>query len=293
MTCLTHHRYHLARLTKRARLSTLHFKPTHFITYLVTFLFYFSLLTFSATPHASSCSNQFFDNLSVVTHIYDGDTVKLANGDKVRLIGINTPEMNYDTGKPQPFAQEAKRHLEKLILGKKIGVKYGLEKTDRYQRKLAHIFLPNGTNVQYGLLKEGLAFTTFFPPNLWGHNCYLHAESIAKRNKLRVWNNPYFKPVAANEINKNQLGFKHVTGTVSHVINSNKSIQIILSNKVSLRISKKDIHYFKNFKPGLTGKQLTGLTITASGWISLHKNRFSIRIKHPGALRVKSTKNLL
>ena len=229
---------------------------------------------------ASNCTNTSFNDRAVVTRVYDGDTVKLKNGKHIRLIGINTPEMNYDTGTPEPYAKKAKRFLEKRVLNKKIGIKYGRDKKDRYKRVLAHIFLLDGTNLQYQLLKAGLAFNISIPPNLWQHECYKKAENQAKLQKKGIWNSPYYQAVDANKINKHHTGFKQIKGIVRNVLTTKKSVLIILSDKMALRIHKKDLHYFKHFKP----KRLIGKRITAKGWVRQYKKSFNMRIRHPDAM---------
>jgi len=278
-----YYRHHLVLLLlKRTRLSN-SFKATY-PTFLLLFSFFVSslLLSPALAAQTNTCSSRSFDERALVVRVYDGDTVKLANGDSIRLIGINTPEMNYDTGTPEPYAKKAKRFLEKLVLKNKIGIKYGAEKTDRYKRKLAHIFLLDGTNLQYEILKSGLAFNISIPPNLRRHNCYFNAEKTARNNNLGIWKSPHYKPVKASKINKNQLGFKLITGKVNSVLKTKKSIRIKFSEKMALRINKKDLHYFKNLQP----EQLIGKHITARGWVNLYKHRFSMRIRHPDAMSV-------
>ncbi len=241
-----------------------------------------SLFFFSSAPFAqeSNCSYHSFDKRERVTRVYDGDTVKLANGEKIRLIGINTPEINYKTGNPEPYAKKAKRFLEKRVLNKRVGIKYGKEKKDRYKRKLGHLFLLNGDNIQYQMLAAGLAFNITIPPNLWQHNCYQKAAKTAQQKRLNIWKSPYYKPIAATKINKHKLGFRRINGKVENVLRTKKTIWIKFSDKMALRISKKDLHYFTGLRP----KTLIGKQVSASGWISLYKNRFSMRIKHPNAL---------
>jgi len=274
--CTTYSRYYLAR---RARLTNLS-RTSFFVLPIV--LFFFLFLSASAAQ-ANACTSQSFDKRAVVTQVYDGDTVKLANGDKIRLIGINTPEMNYKTGDPEPYAVKAKRFLEKRVLRKKIGIKYGRESKDRYKRTLAHVFLLDGTNLQYEILKAGLAFNISIPPNLGQQRCYRDAEGQAQTKQIRVWKSPYFKPVNALKVNKHQVGFKRISGKVSRVLETKKTIWIKFSEKMAIRISKKDLHYFKNFQP----QNLVGKQIKAKGWISLYKRRFSMRVKHPDAISFK------
>ena len=199
-------------------------------------LLFSSLLLFPSISFSQDdvCSHLSFDKRQVVTHVYDGDTVKLANGEKIRLIGINTPEMNYDTGSPEPYAKKAKQLLEKHVLKKKIGIKYGKEKKDRHKRRLGHLFLLDGTNVQHEILNSGLAFHIAIPPNLWQHDCYKKTEQEAKKKHLRIWKSPYFKPINANRVNKSKLGFKQVSGKIESVLATKKTIWIKFSEKMAI-----------------------------------------------------------
>lgn len=267
---------------------TISIKTSHKQSSLIPFLFLLLLFTPAIFAQPSlqtdskedNCSSLSFDKRAVVTRVYDGDTVKLASGEKIRLIGINTPEMNFKTGSPEPYAKKAKKFLEKRVLKKRIGIKYGKEKRDRYKRRLGHLFLLDGTNLQAELLKSGLAFNITIPPNLWQSDCYKQIENKAKENKLKIWKSPYYKSISAKRVNKHKLGFRRIIGTVKNVLSTRKTLWIQFSDKMALRISKKDLHYFKNLQP----KRLIGKKISASGWISFYKHRFSMKIKHPNAL---------
>lgn len=66
---------------------------------------------------------------NVVREVVDGDTLVIANGTKIRLVGIDAPEMEYCGG------EEAKKELEKLVLGKEVGLSQ--IKIDNFKRLLA------------------------------------------------------------------------------------------------------------------------------------------------------------
>src|SRR5210317_1758734 len=89
-----------------------------------------------------------------VTRVSDGDTVKAQGHDieiKVRLVGIDTPETSKKKRDPgQPYSQQAKKHLAKLVLNKTVDIKgYGL---DRYGRVLAVISL-DGMNINLEMVR--------------------------------------------------------------------------------------------------------------------------------------------
>ena len=99
------------------------------------------------------------DGEARVTEVIDGDTVVLDNGRQVRLVGIQAPKL--PLGRPGfekwPLADAAKSALEDLVLGKTVTLGYGGLRTDRYNRLLAHLFLPDGAWVQGRLLEDGMA----------------------------------------------------------------------------------------------------------------------------------------
>jgi endonuclease YncB( thermonuclease family) len=72
------------------------------------------LLCVSALARAD-CAADRIDELARVARVHDGDTVVLHDGRKLRLIGINTPELPREDSPGQPFAQEARAALATLL----------------------------------------------------------------------------------------------------------------------------------------------------------------------------------
>ena len=254
----------------------------------------FAVCTLLYTPFALSedCLSNRIDQYSTVKQVYDGDTVKLTNGKKIRLIGINTPEMNYKTGEPEPFAKAAKTFLTRKVLKKKIGIRYGADKKDRHGRYLAHIFLNDELNLQQALLEKGLAVNISFPPNLWQQGCYMDAEKEARKNKIGVWKNHHKNIILASNIKPTQTGFQFIKGRISNIKQDKKIIWLNLStnsnaNKqtktpISLKIYKKNLSYFKN----MNIEQLKGKKIIVKGWISRYKKHYYMTVRHPNALQI-------
>lgn len=90
-----------------------------------------------------------------VSRIIDGDTIEIESGEKVRLLGINTPE------KGEKYYAEAKNFLEEYISNETIQLEYGDEKFDKYNRILAYIHF-NEENINLKIVEEGFA-TPYFP----------------------------------------------------------------------------------------------------------------------------------
>ena len=248
----------------------------------LVFTGFWLISTYSFPVYSFDCISDQIDEYAVVKQVYDGDTVKLTNGKKVRLIGINTPEINYKTGNPEPYAKKAKYFLQQKVLKQKIGLRFGNDKKDRHGRFLAHIFLRDKINLQQALLKNGLAVNIAIPPNLWQQDCYLNAEKEARRLRKGIWENHNQNIIDAQQIKSAQTGFQFVKGTVMEINEDKKTIWLKLSNKMSLRIFKKNLVYFNN----MNIKRLKNKRIIARGWVNRYKKRYHITIGHPNALQL-------
>ena len=127
------------------------------------------------------------DDYGVVADVYDGDTVLLEDGRKIRYLGVDTPE----TAKPwdpvaAPYADEAKEYNWNRVMGKKVGLIYGPERKDHYGRILAYIIV-DGNCVNAELLRRGLARLFVAGKYMKFKKWFLKAEREAKNNHLRLW----------------------------------------------------------------------------------------------------------
>ena len=99
----------------------------------------------------------------VVERVIDGDTIVVRGIGRVRLIGVDTPE-TVDPRRPvQFFGREASAFTKRLLEGQPVRLEYDRERTDRYGRTLAYVFLPDGTfaNAEIVRLGYGHAYTRF------------------------------------------------------------------------------------------------------------------------------------
>jgi endonuclease YncB( thermonuclease family) len=124
---------------------------------------------------------------AVVKTVVDGDTLTTEEGDKVRLIGINTPEKNED------LYDDAKGYLTALLRGKKIGLETDVEKLDQYQRRLCYVFL-DGRFVNGDLVRRGYAHVYRWEPNLKHLKALRYLQQQALGEKLGLWSLPAPEP---------------------------------------------------------------------------------------------------
>ena len=118
-----------------------------------------------------------------VVKVYDGDTITLASGDKVRLRWVNTPEL-----RPlEPFAVEARDSATKLLMGQEVELVYGPgDKRDGYGRLVAGI-RSEESDLSMHLLKQGYAHVFLIPPDDLDPAGLLAAQDEARSKKLGIW----------------------------------------------------------------------------------------------------------
>lgn len=99
------------------------------------------------------------EEAGVCTKVVDGDTIYLDNGEKIRFVGVNTPERGVEG------YITSKNFVQKLCLGKEVGIDVDDSKhSDKYGRTLG-VVIVDGKNVNEMLLKEGLAEIMYMPPS--------------------------------------------------------------------------------------------------------------------------------
>jgi len=249
-----------------------------------SFLFLCACLLGTASPPcpAATCPAGHVDERVQVIYVYDGDTVKLSDGRRVRLIGIDTPEIDRTGGSNEPLASEARATLEEMLdrENRVLLLQYGAQHTDHYGRLLAHGFLQNGDNVAVSLLQKGLATTLVVPPNTWAKDCYQRIEDDARTDRLGLWSLKRYQTLASNDLTLETTGFRIVRGRITDMHESTRSLWIDLQGPLTLHISHKDL---TNFAPGYL-EQLVGRTVEVRGWIKRDRNGLRLRISHPAAL---------
>lgn len=243
----------------------------------------FLLLAGFSIAHAA-CETDHFDLSTKVTYIFDGDTIEIESGERVRLVGVNTPELGRDGRKPEAFAQKAKKQLTQLIRqhDNRVKLRYGTQRRDKYNRLLAHVYLSNGASVSEWLLERGLATALTVPPNTWLHSCYQSAENSAKSANRGLWSLPEYQPIESTALKPGDTGFHLIRGKVIRVGHSKKSIWLNLAGNTALRIDRKDLRYFQNLKP----ESLLDKTLIARGWLYSYNEEMRLRIRHPAAIEI-------
>jgi micrococcal nuclease len=123
--------------------------------------------------------------------VIDGDTVELADGRRVRYIGIDTPELRRRQGdrwvlRPEPWAEEALEMNRRLVEGKTVRLELDREREDGYRRLLAYVYVGD-LFVNGELVRYGLASVRLYPPNLKQAETLLKAQREAQKAHRGIW----------------------------------------------------------------------------------------------------------
>ncbi len=236
---------------------------------------------------STACPAADYDETTRIKYIHDGDTLHLKDGRKVRLIGINTPEVARGNHAAEPFAAEATDALKALFkTSKSISLVYGEEKHDRYERLLAHGFTDNGKNIQAALLNQGHARAITFPPNTRFSACYLQQEREARCSKAGLWKK--IKPLAAKKLDDTQIGFQLVIGKLKSININKKGIWLNLDDKltVGIRPDNQSLFDVNSIYKMLNQK------VMVRGWLNKSKTTtattrsYYIRARHPSSIQL-------
>lgn len=147
----------------------------------------------------------------LVRRVIDGDTIELADGTRIRYIGINTPEVG------QPGGKEATEANGALVEGKKVRLEYDIQKQDKYGRTLAYVYLEDGTIfVNAELVRQGYAQVATYPPNVKHVDLFQKYQQEAQTSQRGLWGNKSQHKPEEPTTNQNDIVYITKTGKKFH-----------------------------------------------------------------------------
>ncbi|WP_437201301.1 thermonuclease family protein [Planctomicrobium sp. SH664] len=122
-----------------------------------------------------------------VRRVVDGDTLLMENGERVRLLGIDTPETKKEGVPVQPFGPEAHLFTQRMVEGKEVRLEFDRERYDQYHRTLAFVHI-DGLLLNEEIIRNGLseAETQYSFRNDYKRR-FINAEKEARVKGLGIW----------------------------------------------------------------------------------------------------------
>ncbi len=124
-----------------------------------------------------------------VVGVVDGDTFRAIVGgreERIRLIGVDTPEVASYGGRGECFGSEAGAFAKERLEGHSVRLIYDRERRDRYDRLLAYVYI-EGELFNLTLLREGYATALEVPPNTTMAAAFDRAEEDARAAGIGLW----------------------------------------------------------------------------------------------------------
>lgn len=132
-----------------------------------------------AVPSITPISSATF---AKVVRVIDGDTIVIDSGQKIRYIGMNTPEVETS----ECFATVASEINKNLVLGKMVKLEKDVSETDKYGRLLRYVYVDEIFIDDY-LVKNGYAKVMTVPPDTKYEDEFLRSQKYAKESNLGLW----------------------------------------------------------------------------------------------------------
>jgi micrococcal nuclease len=229
------------------------------------------------------------DGSARVVKIIDGDTVVLDDGSEVRLVGLQAPKLAL--GRPDfedwPLAHEARAALEKLLLDQAVTLAYGGRRIDRHGRRLAHLFLADGTWVQAAVLSDGMARVYSFPDNRAAVQDLLDLESAARAAGHGIWAEPWYAVRRIDGLESEIDSFQLVEGRVLEVARVKGRAYLNFGTDwktdFTLVLDEDALRLFD--AEGIAPENFEGRRVRARGWLESF-NGPMIEITHPEQIEV-------
>lgn len=140
----------------------------------------------STYTQPSNTQQKIKEGFYICTRVVDGDTIVLDGKEKVRLIGVDTPETVHPSKPVEYFGKEASAFTKRVVEGKRVRLEYDWERIDKYGRTLAYVYLEDGTFVNLEIVRQGYGHAYTKYPFKYMEE-FRQAERQARENNRGLW----------------------------------------------------------------------------------------------------------
>lgn len=125
-----------------------------------------------------------------VRRVVDGDTLLMENGDRVRLLGVDTPETKKEGVPVQPFGPEASAYTTRMVEGKTVRLEFDRERYDQFHRILAYVWVGD-VLLNEEVIRQGFSTAQLqYPYRTDMKRRFSAAQEEARRAERGLWTLP-------------------------------------------------------------------------------------------------------
>jgi micrococcal nuclease len=164
------------------------FRQTSTVISFVVVLIFSIFRVWQSTTDSRIKGEQIYEEFekAYVERVVDGDTLVLEGGQRLRYIGIDTPETVHPHKDVECFGLEASEYNKQLVEGKLVYLESDIQDTDRYGRLLRYVWIDEEM-VNEILVREGYAFASSFPPNVKYQEKFTLLQKEARESEIGLW----------------------------------------------------------------------------------------------------------
>jgi micrococcal nuclease len=245
-------------------------------------------------PLATASQGFSADGLAVlepglVTEVTDGDTVVLADGRIVRMVGIQAPKLPLGRRgfRKWPLADASKEALEALSMGQSVALYSGGRQMDRWSRVLAHLRADDHIWLQGEMLRAGMARVYSFADNTALVDEMLAIERDARSARRGIWALSYYAVRSANGATGYANSFQLVEGIIVDVAHVRGRVYLNFGEDwhtdFTILVPSRVRRAFE--RDGRDLKALEGKAVRVRGWLKDYNGPL-IELTHPQQLEV-------
>ncbi|MEQ9639405.1 MAG: thermonuclease family protein [Alphaproteobacteria bacterium] len=222
---------------------------------------------------------------SRIVEVVDADTVVLADGREVRMVGIQAPKLPLGRKgfRAWPLAAEARQALVDLALGADVRLAHGGQDRDRHGRVLAHLYDDRRDLwLQGWMLEQGWARVYTFPDNRALVDEMLAAERRARAARRGIWGHRFYAIRTPDSVGRDLNTFQVVRGCATQVAEAGNRLYVNFGadwrSDFTIAIDRRDYRRYDGFgwlRPGEPGPCLR-----VRGWVK-PRNGPMIEVTHP------------
>ncbi|WP_256717808.1 thermonuclease family protein [Shewanella sp. UCD-KL12] len=260
--------------------------PLVAMSILVSFTLAAAPLEAKASKPISHCMAPKYDEQVELEYVNDGDTLTLSDGRLVRLIGIDSPEVDFQYPElSEPYGDEARHFLQKYLHpGQELYLSFDQKKLDPFGRTLAYVYTLEGEHLQETMLSRGFAKTRVYQ-NDYFWQCLNDVELIARDKKRGLWSHPDYQAKTVGELSREDRNrWREVKGVITGYERKGQHLWLIMDNKFYIGIPREDYSKFSN----ILNLNLLETPVIVRGSLYYSYKKWQLISSHPSQISLQN-----
>jgi len=232
------------------------------------------------------CAPTHYDEQVELKYVNDGDTITLKDGRLVRLIGVDSPEIDFKLPElSEAYAKESRQFLQKYLKpGQVLNLFFDQKRLDPYGRTLAYVYTESGEHLQELLLSHGFAKARVYQ-NDYFWKCLNRLELAAKDKKLGLWSHPDYRAKTVDELGRSDRNrWGEVKGVVTGYERKSQYLWLILDEKFYVGIPRAESGKFSN----ILNLNLLESPVIVRGSLYYSYKKWQLITSHPSQISLQN-----